>query len=125
MKDHSWKRALKRLRRTAVGPILFVPLRLKRAARYYTPKISEIIAWLRQSREDTNFTYSITDTNQTYLAHTLCVISGCSYDRVLSYVREPAGDFELQRHVMQCSSQKPHCYYSDARCDFGRRIGWY
>lgn len=125
MSNHFWKRKLKRLRSTPLGPILFVPLRLQRAARYYTPKLSQIITWLWKSREDTNFTYGITEANVSYLAHTLSVVSGCPYDRVHSYLREPSEDLDLQRHVIQCSGEKPYCYYSDARCEFGRRIGWY
>jgi hypothetical protein len=125
MSDHFWKRKLKRLRSTTVGPILFMPLRLMRAARYYTPKLLQIIIWLCTSREDTNFTYGITEANQTYLAHTLSIVSACPYNQVLSYLREPLEDSDLWRHVMEYSRQKPYRYYSDARCEFGRRIGWY
>lgn len=125
MRDYFWKKELKRLRSTTMGPILFMPLRLMRAARYYTPKMSQIAVWLCKSREDGNFTYGITEANQTYLAHTLSIVSACPYDRVLGYLREPSEDLDLQRHVMQYSRQKPYRYYSDARCEFGRRIGWY
>lgn len=125
MRNSFWRRKLKSLRATAAGPIMFAPLRLQRAARYYTPKLSQIMVWLWKSREDDNFTYRITDVNQSYLAHMLSVISGCPYDCALGYLREPSEDTDLQRHVMQHSSQKPFRYYSDARCEFGRRIGWY
>jgi len=125
MKSPFWKKELKKLRSTAVGPMLFVPFRLKRAARYYTPKLSQILVWLAKSREDDNFTYALTEGNQVYLAHTLSIVSGGPYDRVLGYLREPLEDSDLQRHVIHYSSKKPYCYYSDARCEFGRRIGWY
>ena len=108
-----------------MGPVLFAPLRLLSATRYYTPKLTQIMIWLYRSREATNFTYGITECSQVYLAHMLSVVSGCPYDKVLVYLREPSEDSELQRHVRECSRQKPHRYYSDARCEFGRRIGWY
>ena len=125
MRNHFLKRELKQLRSTALGPILFAPLRLMRAAHYYTPKASQILVWLCKSREDGNFTYGITEANQIYLAHMLSVVSACPYDRVLSYLREPSEDSDLQRHVTEYSCQEPYRYYSDARCEFGRRIGWY
>jgi hypothetical protein len=119
------RKQLKRLRLTAVGPLIFKPIRLFSAARYYTPKLRQIMFWLYRSREETNFTYAITELNQAYLAHMSSVVSGCPYDRVLVYLREPSEDLELQRHVREYSRQKPYRYYSDSRCDFGRRIGWY
>ncbi len=105
--------------------MVFAPLRLLVAAGYYTPKLSQIMVWLYKSREEGNFTYGITELNQIYLAHMLSTVSGCRYDRVLIYLREPSEDSELRRHVMEYSRQKPYRYYSDARCEFGRRLGWY
>jgi Methyltransferase domain len=108
-----------------MGPVLFALPRLLSAIRYYAPKLTQIMVWLYRSREEANFTYGITELNQAYLAHTLSVVSGCPYDRVLVYLREPSEDSELRRHVTQCSRQKLYRYYSDARCEFSRRIGWY
>lgn len=125
MRARFLRKQLKSLRRTAVGPVLFAPLRLFSAARYYTPKFTQIMIWLYRSREEANFTYGITELSQAYLAHMLSVVSDCPYDRVLGYLREPSEDSELQRHVRECCRQKPYRYYSDARCEFGRRIGWY
>ena len=120
-----WRRKLKRLRYTPWAPILLAPLRLLRAAGYYTPKLRQILVWLYKSREEGNYTFAITELNQTYLAHMLSIVSGCPYDRVLLYLREPLKDRELRRHVVEYSCRKPYRYYSDARCEFGRRIGWY
>lgn len=125
MKNNFWRRKLKSLRGTAAGPIMFAPLRLTRAARYYAPKLAQIMAWLYKSREDANFTFGITERNRIYLAHMLSIVSGCPYNRVFGCLSEPSEDSDLQRHVMQYSRQEPYCYYSDARCEFGRRIGWY
>ena len=108
MRNHFWKRELKRLRSTAAGPVLFAPLRLLSAASYYTPKLTQIMIWLYRSREETNFTYGITEFNQTYLAHMLSVVSGCPYERVMVYLHEPSEDSELQRHVREFSRQKPY-----------------
>lgn len=125
MKARFLRKQVKRLRRTALGPLVFAPIRLFSAARYYTPKLAEIVIWLYRSREETNFTYGITERNRIYLAHMLSIVSGCSYDRVMVYLHEPSEDLQLQHHVREYSRRKPYRYYSDARCDFGRRIGWY
>ena len=95
------------------------------AAHYYTPKFKQILAWLYKSHEDANFTYGLTELNQVYLAHTLSIVTTCAYERVQAYLREPLEDGDLQRHVIERSRQRPYRYYSDARCEFGRRIGWY
>ena len=120
-----WRRELKRLRYTAVAPLLLAPIRLLRATRYYAPKLRQIMVWLYKSREEGNYTFAITELNQIYLAHTLSIVSGCSYEKVFQYLREPLEDLALQHHVLEYTRRKPYRYYSDARCDFGRRIGWY
>jgi Methyltransferase domain len=120
-----WRRELKKLRYTAIGPLALAPLRLLRATRYYTPKLRQMLTWLCESREEGNYTYGITERNQIYLAHMLSVVSGCAYESVLPYLREPLEDLELRRHVVGFNRKKPYRYYSDARCEFGRRIGWY
>lgn len=93
MRARFLRKQLKRLRRTAAGPVLFAPMRLLSAARYYTPKLTQIMMWLYRSREETNLTYGITELNQTYLAHMLSVVSGCPYDRVMVYLHEPLRRF--------------------------------
>lgn len=49
--------------------------RIFSASRNFNKKYAQIIVWGIQSREDTNHTYDLTDSNILYLAHTIAIIT--------------------------------------------------
>lgn len=107
-----------------VGRYLLLPLRLKIAARYYLPQMRLIASWLVHSREHTNFTYNLTETNSRYLAHSVSLIAQAEVFRIEGYLREPIHDEALQ-NVVRGAALERDAQTTDAECRFGRRLAWY
>ncbi|MGE0407217.1 MAG: class I SAM-dependent methyltransferase [Candidatus Korobacteraceae bacterium] len=89
------------------------------------PKLWQAASWVVASREDTNYTYSISDRNLAYLAHAVSLVTGAPYELTSDYVAEAREDERLRTHVIRAVRQSPYRERSDARCEFGRRLGWY
>ena len=116
---------LRRLRRSPVGPYLNLPRRAVRVLPYALKPAMRAASWLFRSREDTNHTYAISAKSVRYLAHAIAVVTGCRPDEARGYIDEALGDEALRRHVVDAVRTGPDRSYSDARADFGRRLGWY
>ena len=99
--------------------------RLYFASKYYNRKYLEILKWGFRSREDTNFTYHLTDDNLHYLAHTLSVVTGTDYGQIMQYLNEPRLDADLQETILKAIEKSPERRYADKEVRFGRRLGWY
>lgn len=95
------------------------------SATYYNKNYIQILRWSVNSRENTNFTYDLTDMNIRYLASTLSIVTKKPYTIILSYIHEARNDIELKRHVIDMTKESANRYAADLRCDFGRRLGWY
>lgn len=106
------------------GRFLLMPLRLKVAGSHYISKMGMIASWLVRSREHTNFTYNLTETNFQYLAHTVALITHADVPRIEGYLREPLQDEALKEFVVRGSRQRD-AQTTDAECRFGRRLAWY
>jgi len=59
------------------------------ASKYYNFKYLQIFNWLFNSKEDSNFTYSLNKTNLEYLAHTISIVTGSDFDICFKYLQEP------------------------------------
>ncbi len=101
------------------------PKRYAYALRYYLPKIAQVTKWTFQSREDTNYTYDLSDESLLYLAHTLAVVTGAPPETAKNYIDEARNDKELKSSVVSSVRASKFRFVSDERCDFGRRLGWY
>ncbi len=119
------KRALRSINTTPAGVVINIPKRLIYALSYYVPKLRKIVAWGFQSREETNYTYDLSDDSLLYLAHTISVVTGADLGTVKGYVAEARGDDQLQKTVIGAVQGSRYRFVSDARCEFGRRLGWY
>jgi predicted O-methyltransferase YrrM len=115
---------LRRVRASRFGLLLNMPRRLFLALRDGKPLFGTLV-WVVSSREDTNYTYDITDRSIQYLAHTISIVTGVAAKEVLKYIREAQSDDALKGHIIQSLREGPYRYHADARCDFGRRLGWY
>ena len=104
--------------------VRFLP-RILYASSYYNRRYWEILKWGFRSREDSNFTYDLTDLNIQYLAWALSVATRKTYSEIHGYLQEARNDFELQRHVIEMARKPGQAYAADPRCVFGRRLGWY
>ncbi|MGA9026960.1 MAG: class I SAM-dependent methyltransferase [Steroidobacteraceae bacterium] len=125
MRDSRLKRPLNRLKLTPIGVAANIPIRVFRALGESGPRLGKILAWGFQSREDTNFTYNLTDDNLFYLAHTIAVVTGADIQTVRTYIREAESDDTLKQTVITALQNSRFRFVSDARCEFGRRLGWY
>ncbi len=95
------------------------------ASKYYNSKYPRIFSWGIRSREDTNFTYDISESNKLYLAHTIAVVTGRNYRDVLTYIREAEEDRELKDSILAAARTSPSRRQTDPEVRFGRRLGWY
>jgi Methyltransferase domain len=119
------RRRLSEFKLSPVGALANIPRRVTYALGYYVPKILQIFTWGFRSREDTNYTYGITDDNRLYLAHTLSVVTGVDLPTVAAYLEEPLNDVELKRTIETALGSSKFRFVSDPRAEFGRRLGWY
>lgn len=119
------KRVLRSLKTTPAGIVLNIPKRLVYALSYYAPNLPKILAWGFRSREETNYTYDLSEDSLLYLAHTISVVTGATLESVRGYIAEAREDSQLSEAVISAVSGSKYRYVSDARCEFGRRLGWY
>ncbi len=102
----------------------FLP-RLRQASRSYNYRYGQILNWSVTSREDTNFTYELTEDNILYLAHTVAVVANVKPETVLTYIREAQTDEALRQYVLDKTKVSSYRRVADLRVEFGRRLGWY
>lgn len=105
--------------------IVHFPSRLELAFSYFEPKLKGIFNWLFSSREPSNFTYSITEANITYLVHLISVVTQIPTAQLRQYASELQNDTALKNHVRHLTSQSGRYMGIDPNFDFGRRLGWY
>jgi predicted O-methyltransferase YrrM len=119
------KRLLMPPKMSPIGVVANIPMRVFRALSYYVPKLGKIFTWGFQSREDTNYTYNLTDHNLFYLAHTIAVVTGVNIQTIQAYINEARSDDKLKQTTISALRGTKFKYVTDARCEFGRRLGWY
>jgi len=102
-----------------------MPRRFLIAFRHLAPKLSELVKWVFTSKEDTNFTYQLSERNIRELASTIATIAETTPDDVMRLIREPLEDAALCQHVIACSERPEVRARADRKCEFGRRLGWY
>ena len=105
--------------------LALIPFRLRFALGYYTPKLKQIFFWLFYSKEDTNFSYELTQRNLSYLAQVISIVTNSPVSVIEKYLNEPVMDDDLKKYVIKQSMLSEFSSTTDARCDFGRRLGWY
>jgi hypothetical protein len=71
------------------------------ASKNFNKKYTQIIVWGIRSKEDTNYTYDLTDTNILYLAHTIAIITNKNHKEILSYINEARNDNELKDYIIK------------------------
>jgi len=110
---------------TPQGRFILLPYRLKLAVWHYRHIAINVIRWLKQSREITNFTYDLTPRNITHLASFVAVVTGIDFMVAIEYLNELRQDDRLRRHVQQLMQQYPERWVADEMVKYGRRLGWY
>ncbi len=119
------RRLLRSFNTTPAAVAINIPKRLAYALGYYVPKLPQIFVWGFRSREDTNYSYDLSDDSLFYLAHTISVVTGADLETVQGYILEARQDAALRETVITAVRESKYRFVSDARCAFGRRLGWY
>ena len=102
-----------------------IPRRAAYVYRYYAWRIRPAWRWLFSSRELSNFTYDLTDRGKIHMAHAVSIAAGCTAKDALLWIDELVGDDALRRSIVEFVADSGGRYVTDARADYGRRIGWY
>jgi predicted O-methyltransferase YrrM len=99
--------------------------RIAYASTYYNKKYPQILKWGFTSREDTNFTYDLSEGNISYMAHTIAAVTKKDYQTILNYFNEAANNKELMTHILSETAKSEFGRYADKEIRFGKRLGWY
>jgi hypothetical protein len=125
LRDRRVRVALREIKASSVGRFLNYPRRLYRALAATAPQLGMAVKWSIVSREDVNYTYPLKEANLFYLASVLAYVTGEKITTVTGYINEVRTDNDLFQHVVNLSRTGPYRNHADARCEFGRRVGWY
>lgn len=99
--------------------------RVPLALAYFEPRLKLVFEWLFRSKETSNFTYHLTQSNIDYLACFIATVTSSSRAKIREYIRELEDDEQLRNHVLRVASSGKHYIEIDRDFDFGRRLGWY
>lgn len=99
--------------------------RIYHASKYFNGKYWEILKWGFRSKEDTNYTFELDDTNLAYLAQTIAHVTNQELTAVQGFINEAINDKDLSEHILRETAASEFKYYADREVNFGRRLGWY
>jgi hypothetical protein len=108
-----------------LGQVFFVVFRTKIAIGYFRRPLSNIVKWLLKSKETTNFTYNLEETNKRYLASLIADIANIQFSVAMGYINEIEEDVELRMHIADATEKSDLAFMANKEVRFGRRIGWY
>lgn len=120
--DRSRLRGLKRL---AVYRYLAMPRRALFGGRYVFSSVPGWAKWIFTSREESNFTYDLTDGNLLYLAHMLATVTNTDPLEAARYIEELRTDDALAEYLLEHMRNSEFRSVSDNRIGYSRRLGWY
>jgi cephalosporin hydroxylase len=92
---------------------------------YMEPNLSLLVRWLYESREDTNFTYDLTQLNRQYMAAMIAIVTNLSPKKISEYISEIDKNQSLKNHIKQLVEVSSFRSVSDEVIAYSRRIGWY
>jgi hypothetical protein len=92
---------------------------------YFSGTLRHAVRWLFTSRENTNFTYDLTNANKDYLAQTVAHVCKVTPLEARAYIAELEHDHELRRHIEDATRESGQSYVAASIVHFGRRLGWY
>lgn len=119
-------RLLSRLTYTPLlGRVLLFFFRIISGLRYARQPVKYFIIWLFASKEYTNYTYDLDETNTSYLAAFVSQVTGIGYRDAQNYINELEQDEELKKHIQQVVKKSDEGRFADPEPRYGRRLGWY
>ncbi len=108
-----------------LGRFILALFRLKAGLAYFLKPLANLVKWLFTSRETTNFTYDLEETNERYLASLIADIANEKFDVIMTYIKEIATDRDLRTHIAMATQGSDWAFIADKEARYGRRVGWY
>lgn len=92
---------------------------------YLKPMLDNYVTWFEKSKEQSNFTYQLTELNEHQLAGLIDVVTDCGIGTAQKYFSELKSDSGLSGHVNRMTLNSVLKDYADLNPGYGRRLGWY
>ncbi len=109
-----------------IYPVLNVPFRAFNTWRTYIgPQVRRWLWWIVSSREDSNFTYALTERCKFTLAVSVASFLRRDFAEIEGYFREIETDQQFIDHVRNLSRRHPERGRTDRTPHVGRRMVWY
>lgn len=93
--------------------------------RFFVPRLKRGLAWWWGSREQTNFTYPLTERNRRHLAHALALACGVPAEAAWRAMAELLADTGFRERILERRRLAGLEAISDPRVEVGRRLAWY
>jgi hypothetical protein len=119
------KANLRWLKTKPIYRYIAIPRRALFSGRYVFSGVSNWAKWIFSSREESNFTYDLTEGNILYLSHLLASITKRPVDQARSYIDELRNDRALSDSLLNSLRNSEFRSVSDKRLGYSRRLGWY
>jgi hypothetical protein len=95
------------------------------ATNYFNKKYIQIFKWVFSSKEDTNFTYDLTNKNNLELLKTVESCLNIPFEQLKKYLDEILHDDGLKEFIRKKINTSDFKNYADDNVCFSRRVGWY
>jgi len=120
------RKAKYRLISRPIFPVLNAPFRAFNTWQTYIgPQVRRWLSWIVSSREDSNFTYDLTERCKFTLAASVASFLQREFSEVDGYFREIETDQEFIDHVRDLWREHPERGRTDRTPHVGRRMVWY
>src|SRR5450756_356962 len=107
-------------------PVINAPFRaFDTWRRYIGPSVKNWLVWIFTSREDSNFTYDLTDRCKVNLASGFAILLQKDYAEIAGYFREIETDDDFNSHLNRLWRKHPERFRTDETPHVGRRMVWY
>lgn len=113
------------IRTPILGRIILTVFRAKAAVGYFNRLLINVVKWLFESKETTNYTYDLEEHNKRYLASLIADVLSIEFRTVMAYIEEIEEDEELKKHIANMTVNSDFAFMADKEVRFGRRVGWY
>lgn len=95
------------------------------ATKYFNKKYLQILIWTISSKEDTNYTYDLTEQNLDELYKLLESIFKINYSDIKKYSKELLENDKLKEYLSIKIKFSDFKNFADKEIKYSRRIGWY
>ncbi|WNZ47625.1 hypothetical protein Q2T42_07245 [Leptolyngbya boryana CZ1] len=117
--------ALTVARTPILGRLALMIYRASLASRYMMAPVVNLFKWLVKSKETTNLTYDLEQSNKLYLAALIADVMGLRFEQICGYIQELEEDKELNQHLQNAIKKSDYAFMADHNIYYGRRLGWY